>query len=224
MADVGSTTHHRTRNFDYDPAKAVARLRRVDPILGTLIKRVGAFELQSRDQLTPFQTLLRAIVSQQISVKAAASIDRRLRALFPHHYPSPKRLLSLPESELRGAGLSRSKVRSVRDLAQKCLSNVVPNRRVLNGLDDDSIVEQLTCVHGIGRWTVEMLLIFHLGRADVLPVADLGVRKGFMLHRGDEQMPSPKALEAYGECWRPYRSVASWYLWRANYITWETAD
>jgi len=221
MADVGFGSHRRGRGCDYDPRKAVARLRRVDPELGVLIRRVGAYALQSRAHLTPFQALLRAIVYQQLSGHAAASIDRRLRALFPHHYPSPRRLLLLDEDQLRGVGLSRAKVRSARDLAEKSCSALVPNRRALAGMDDDSIIERLTGIRGIGRWTVEMLLIFHLGRADVLPVDDLGVRKGFMLHRGDSELPSPKQLAAYGERWRPYRSVASWYLWRANDIDWD---
>jgi len=198
----------------------VARLRRVDPVLGKLMRRVGAYALQSRAHLTPFQALLRAIVYQQLSGHAAASIDRRLRGLFPHNYPSAKHLLTLSETQLRGVGLSQAKVRSARDLAEKCVSNLIPNRRVLAAMDDEQIIEKIICVRGIGRWTVEMLLIFHLGRADVLPVGDLGVRKGFMLHRSDAEMPTPKDLETYGELWRPYRSVASWYLWRANDIDW----
>ena len=220
MADAGFGGHRRQHNFDYNPRKAVARLRRVDPTLGALIRRIGSFALQSRAHLTPFQALLRAIVYQQLSTRAAASIDRRLHGLFPHNYPSPRHLLTLSDTQLRGVGLSRAKVLSARDLAEKYVSAAIPNRRALAAMDDEQIIEHITCVRGIGRWTVEMLLIFHLGRADVLPVGDLGVRKGFMLHRGEDEMPTPKDLETYGELWRPYRSVASWYLWRANYIDW----
>ncbi len=220
MADVGFGGHRRTHGFNYDPAKAVSQLRRNDPVLGALIRRVGAYGLQSRDHLTPFQALLRAIVYQQLSGYAAASIDRRLCALFPHRYPSAERLLRLSADQLRGVGLSQAKVRSALDLAQKCRDKTIPGRRALAQMDDESIIVQLTKVRGIGRWTVEMLLIFHMGRADILPVGDLGIRKGFMLHRGDKELPEPKDLERHGQCWRPYRSIASWYLWRANDVDW----
>ena len=222
MADAGFGSHRRSHHFDYDPDQAVARLRRIDPDLRALIKRVGPYALQSRAHLTPFQALLRAIVYQMLSTHAAASIDRRLCGLFPHRYPSPKRLLALSDEELRSVGLSKAKVLSAQDLAEKCLSGVVPNRRVLATMDNELIIKQLSTIRGIGTWTAEMLLIFHLGRADVLPVGDLGIRKGFMLHRGDSQMPKPKDLENFGLRWRPYRSVASWYLWQATYLDWNS--
>jgi len=122
--------------------------------------------------------------------------------------------------QARGVGLSGSKVAAVKDLAQKSLDGVVPNRRKLSTMEDEAIIEQLISIRGIGRWTAEMLLIFNLGRADVLPVADLGVRKGYMLHAGDAQMPTLKQLQEHGEHWRPFRSVASWYLWRACELDW----
>ena len=206
--------------YQYDPKAALRHLRRQDKTLAALIKRVGPFTMESRAHLTPFQGLLRAIVYQQLSGLAAGSINRRLQALFPGRRASAKRLLEFDEDTLRGVGLSRSKVASARDLAQKCLDGVVPNRRVLATMDDEAIIEQLVSIRGIGRWTAEMLLIFNLGRADVLPVADLGVRKGYMLHAGDAQMPSVKELQEHGERWRPYRSVASWYLWRATELDW----
>lgn len=208
------------RTLQYQPRAAIRHLRRTDAALARLIRRVGGFNLQSRAHMTPFQVLLRAIVYQQLSGLAAASIERRLKGLFPGRRPNAKRLLALDDELLRDCGLSRSKVASAKDLAEKTVTGVVPNRRALSQMDDEAIVEQLTAIRGIGRWTAEMLLIFHLGRPDVLPVADLGVRKGFMLHRGDAAMPEPKALVEHGECWRPYRSVASWYLWRACELEW----
>jgi len=218
--DAGFGTHGSRPMYRYEPAAAVRHLRRRDRRIAALIARVGPFAMQSRAHLTPFQALLRAIVYQQLSGLAAGSIERRLKALFPGHRPSAQRLLALDDETLRAVGLSRSKVASVRDLAEKCVAGVVPARRALTTMDDEAVVERLTGIRGIGRWTVEMLLIFNMGRPDVLPVGDLGVRKGFMLHRGHAQMPTPKELEAEGECWRPYRSVASWYLWRACELDW----
>jgi len=218
--DVGFGTHGARALYRYDPPAAVRHLRRRDRQLAALMRRVGPFALRSRAHLTPFQALLRAIVYQQLSGLAAGSIDRRLKALFPGRRPSARRLLELDEETLRGVGLSRSKVASVRDLAEKTVAGVVPTRRALDAMDDEAIIERLVGVRGIGRWTVEMLLIFSLGRPDVLPVADLGVRKGYMLHRGHDALPAPKDLLAEGERWRPYRSVASWYLWRACELEW----
>ncbi len=127
---------------------------------------------------------------------------------------TPDALLVLPDDALRGAGLSRNKLAAARDLADKTLDGTVPPLDVLHALPDDEIQRRLCAVRGIGRWTVEMLLIFNMGRPDVLPSTDLGVRKGFQLVTGTEELPAPRALDAHGERWRPYRSVASWYLWR----------
>jgi 3-methyladenine DNA glycosylase/8-oxoguanine DNA glycosylase len=218
--DAGFGTHGSRPLYQYEPAAALRHLRRRDPRIAQLIARVGPFALQSRAHLTPFQALLRAIVYQQLSGLAAGTIDRRLKALFPGNRPSARRLLALDEQTLRAVGLSRSKVASARDLAEKSIAGVVPTRRVLAAMDDAAVIERLIGIRGIGRWTAEMLLIFNMGRPDVLPVGDLGVRKGFMLHRGHEQMPTPGELESEGECWRPYRSVASWYLWRACELEW----
>lgn len=218
--DAGFGSSGNQSLYQYDPKLALRHLRRQDKTLAALIKRVGPFTMESRAHLTPFQGLLRAIVYQQLSGLAAASIDRRLKALFPGKRASAKRLLELDDETLRGVGLSRSKVASVQDLATKALDGVVPNRRQLASMGDEAIVEQLVSIRGIGRWTAEMLLIFNLGRPDVLPVADLGVRKGYMLHVGDDEMPTLNALQAQGERWRPYRSVASWYLWRACELEW----
>ncbi len=202
--------------YPYDAAAAVAHLRTTDRDLAALIRRVGPYRLELRAALTPLQALLRAIVYQQLSGRAAAAIYRRVLAQCPRgRPPSARRLAELPDETLRAAGLSRAKVAAVRDLAAKALDGTVPGRRALARMDDDEIVARLTAVRGVGRWTVEMLLIFHLGRADVLPLDDLGVRKGFRHAYGGDALPRRDELEAAGERWRPYRSVASWYLWRA---------
>ena len=201
----------------YDWDLAVAHLRRRDPALGPFIDIVGPHKpARLRSAETPFATLLRAIVYQQLSGKAAGSIHRRLLDLFPSGRPNARALLALDDAELRAAGLSRSKVLAVRDLATKAAARRLPSRRALDGMDDEAIVERLIEVRGIGRWTVEMLLIFTLSRPDVLPVTDLGVRRGFKVYRGADALPEPADLLAHGEIWRPWRSVASWYLWRTS--------
>lgn len=203
-------------SYAYDPDAAVAALRDADARLGRMIDRIGDFRLRDQSAMTPFQALLRSIIYQQLSGKAAGSIHARVRALFPANRPSPKRLLSLTDDELRGAGLSRGKVLAVRDLAARCLDGTVPRRARLRGMDDEAIIDRLVTVRGIGRWTVEMLLIFNLGRPDVLPVDDLGVRRGFLRTFGGQDLPDAKKMLRRGRRWRPYRSVASWYLWRAS--------
>ena len=204
-------------NAAYDWTRGVAHLRRRDCALDRIIDVVGPRKpARLGSAQTPFATLLRSIVYQQLSGKAAGSIHRRLLDLFPSRRPSARALLALDEAELRAVGLSRSKVLSVRDLAARASARRLPSRRALDALDDASIIERLTEIRGIGRWTVEMLLIFTLDRPDVLPVTDLGIRRGFMVSRGAGELPEPADLLACGEIWRPYRSVASWYLWRAS--------
>lgn len=200
--------------LDYDPAQAVEHLRRVDERLAAAIEQVGPLQIRRRYSCDPFLALLRAIVYQQLSGKAAASIYARVIALLQESGDGPEALLALSDGRLRGAGLSRAKTLAARDLAARTLEGVVPSRSQLDGLDDEAIVERLTSIRGVGRWTVEMLLIFGLGRADVLPATDLGVRKGFQRTHSKTALPPPKALLAFGERWRPYRSAASWYLWR----------
>ena len=204
-----------TASYDWD--QALAHLRRRDRALGRVIDVIGPRKpARLGSAQTPFATLLRSIVYQQLSGKAAGTIHRRLRDLFPGRRPSARALLALDDAALRAAGLSRSKVLSVRDLAARAAARQLPSRRALDAMDDEAIIERLIEVRGVGRWTVEMLLIFTLGRPDVLPVTDLGVRRGFMVCRGDEVLPEPADLLAHGEIWRPYRSAASWYLWRAS--------
>ncbi len=202
----------------YDPDLAIEQLSAVDAKLAKLIDRVGPFAMPTREAMSPFEMLLHAIVYQQISTKAAASIHARLTALFPRGKPGPRRLQKLSDEDLRGAGMSRPKLRAARDLADKALDGTVPSRSRLDNMDDEAVIARLIQIRGIGQWSAEMMLIFQLGRPDVLPVTDLGVRKGFQLSHGGRELPETKKLLRYGERWRPYRSVASWYLWRANYL------
>jgi len=172
--------------------------------------------LKPRVRRSPFESLARAIAYQQLHDKAAASILKRFIALFPgRRFPKPDELLAMNSRSIRAAGFSRSKIMALSDLSEKALDGTVPTRRVIEMLDDEAIVEQLIAVRGIGRWTVEMLLIFHLGRLDVLPAGDFGLRNGFRIAYGRRMAPTPNALLRYGERWKPYRTVASWYLWRA---------
>ncbi len=203
--------------YPYDAERAVSALCGADRALGRLIGQVGPYRLELRRSLTPFQALLRSIVYQQLSGRAAAAIYARVLALCPRgRPPSARQVARLSDQALRGAGLSGAKIAAIRDLAEKSLAGQVPRRDVLARMDDETIVGCLTEVRGIGRWTVEMLLIFHLGRPDVLPVSDLGVRKGFQIAYGTDALPDGRDLHDAGERWRPYRSVASWYLWRAT--------
>lgn len=199
----------------FDPEEAVRQLSAADPTLAGLMEAVGPFALEVRRLRDPFEALARNIVYQQLHASAAAAIHGRVLALFGGVL-TPGDVLGTPEESLRGAGLSAAKLAALRDLAAKTADGTVPGLARLRRMTDEEIVERLTRVRGIGRWTVEMLLIFRLGRPDVLPVGDFAVRKGFALAYGKKESPKPKELELYGECWRPFRTVASWYMWRAN--------
>jgi DNA-3-methyladenine glycosylase II len=195
---------------------AIRHLSRVDPVMRRLIRDVGPFALIPKVRRTPFESLARAIAFQQLHEKAAESILKRFIALFPgRRFPRPAELLTAHADAIRGAGFSGAKVLALRDLAAKTLDGTVPTGREIKTLDDDAIVERLVEVRGIGRWTVEMLLIFQLGRPDVLPVDDFGVRNGFRIAYRRRTMPMPKEVLRYGERWKPYRTTAAWYLWRA---------
>lgn len=201
--------------LQYKPNTAKQYLKRHDPVMADLIKRVGHFQIETEFELSPFEALLRAIVYQQLSGKAAGTIHGRVLKLFKGAV-TPRKLLNRDYDTLRSAGLSNNKVLAVQDLAAKTIDGTVPTIEVLQSLDNDDIVERLTSVRGIGQWTVEMMLIFKLGRANVLPVADLGVRKGYQLAYNTEELPTAAELLEAGGTWAPYRSVASWYLWRAT--------
>ena len=198
----------------FDPVLAIAQLRAADAALARVIDEIGPFRMQLKPAPSVFAALAEAIVYQQLNGKAAAAIFARLSALFPRGRPTAGRLLRISEEKLRGAGLSRSKLLSLRDLAQKAEDGTIPTLAEIQGMADETIIERLSEVRGIGRWTAEMLLIFRLGRPDVLPVDDYGVRKGFAIVFDKNGLPSPKELATYGARWQPYRTVASWYLWR----------
>lgn len=201
----------------YDRAAAVAHLSGRDPRLGALLERVGPCRLEISPRHSPYEFLCESIAYQQLNGRAAATIFGRFCGLFGRRSraPAPGLIDGSAIELLRTAGLSQAKSLAIKDLAAKTLAGVVPGRAALARLDDEAIVERLIQVRGIGRWTVEMFLIFGLGRPDVLPVDDYGVRKGYQRAFRKRRPPEPKELLAWGERWRPYRSVASWYLWRA---------
>src|SRR2546423_15038081 len=196
--------------------KAIDHLARTDPRFAALISRSRRFDVAANELVRPFDALAESIAYQQLNGKAAATIWGRVRALYgKRKWLDPAEVLKTPDEKLRGAGLSRSKVAALKDLAAKTLDGTVPTRRELVKMSDEEIIERLTKVRGIGRWTVEMLLLFDLGRLDVWPVADYGVQKGFAKTFGRRKLPTPKQFQKIGEKWRPYRSVAAWYFWRA---------
>ena len=202
----------------FDLEQAVETLRASDPKLARLIAHVGPCRLQLKSTPSIFAALAESIVYQQLHGKAAATIFARVRALFPRARGAltAAQISSASEAALRGAGLSNAKFLALRDLAERCQQGSIPTLAQIQKLDDEAIIERLTEVRGIGRWTVEMLLMFRLGRPDVLPVDDYGVRKGFSIAFGTAELPSKAELEARAKRWKPYRTVASWYLWRAT--------
>ena len=202
------------KQFDLDIA--CETLSQADAVMAQLIDTLPPMQVQARRQSSSFAALLRAISGQQLSVKAAATIHGRVLDLFDAREPDPQAALQLDDDALRGAGLSRNKVLSGQDLAAKFLDGTVPELAQFEALDDAQIIERLIAVRGIGRWTAEMLLIFQLGRPDVLPVDDLGVQRGYQIAYSKRQKPTPKVLAKIGRKWAPYRSVAAWYLWRAS--------
>lgn len=198
-------------------AKIIRHLSAADPVLGGVIAAAGRYGLKAEGTHPTFRSLASAIAHQQLNGTAAATILGRFEKLCGGDggFPTPDAVLAASDTALRGVGFSGAKVAALKDLATKTLAGVVPDGAELVALDDAAIVERLTQVRGIGRWTVEMMLIFQLGRGDVLPVDDFGVRNGFRLAYGLKGLPKPKALAAYGERWAPHRSAAAWYLWRA---------
>jgi DNA-3-methyladenine glycosylase II len=203
-------------------AEILAHLSKADPVMRQLVRRVGPLTLQPDTRRTPFQSLVRAVANQQLNGKAAETILGRFIALFPgRRFPMPEDLAGVDDDRLRACGFSRAKVAAIRDIAAKSVSGIIPTSRQIARLSDDAIVERLTEARGVGRWTVEMLLIFQLGRPDVLPVDDFGVRNGYRLAYRQAEMPKPKELLAIGEKWRPHRSAAAWYLWRATELDWD---
>lgn len=220
------------RSPRYDVALAIQELTAADPKLGRLIARAGPFSMKLASTQSPFEALLESIIYQQLHGKAAAAIHRRLIESFALGaevgldlaHPSPQHILDCPNEQLRAAGLSHNKALSIRDLAAKTIDGTVPTLARIRRMSDEEIIEHLTQVRGIGRWTVEMMLIFRLGRPNVLPVDDYGVRKGFALtftglkpgqKVTPDLLPKPDVMQRRARRWQPWCSVASWYLWRA---------
>jgi len=200
--------------------KGRTHLLRADPLLARLLEQVGPYRLEVEPLTSVYEALTRSIVYQQLTGKAAATIHGRLCQVGDAPAggrvpPSPSSVLGLDDSVLRGVGLSGGKVRALKDLAARVDNGSLPDATALGHLDDDAIVAALTAVRGIGPWSVHMLLMFRLGRPDVLPVADYGVQKGFQQTFGLADLPSPGMLALQAERWRPHRTMASWYLWRA---------
>jgi DNA-3-methyladenine glycosylase II len=195
-------------------AEALKHLRR-DPVLKPVIKEIGPCTLRPVRR-EPYEALVRAIAHQQVHGRAAEAILGRFIALYPgHDFPPAAAVLTTPVEAMRGCGLSGSKVAAIRDIAEKAVGGLVPTRKTAARLSDEALIERLVAIRGVGRWTVEMLLIFTLGRPDVLPVDDFGVREGWRVATGAEAQVKPKELAAIGEAWAPWRSIAAWYLWRA---------
>lgn len=207
----------RLDGLGFDPDLACQYLAASDPALAQLMALVGPFSMRPAPGHSLFRVLVQSIVYQQLTGRAAATILGRVTGLFaPKRFPTPRDLLEIAPERLRAVGLSTAKTAALRDLAARTLDGTVPSLARVRRMEDEEIVTRLTAVRGIGRWTVEMFLIFKLGRPDVLPLGDLGVRKGFARTFGKrKQLPEPRAMSRRGERWRPYRSVASWYLWRA---------
>jgi DNA-3-methyladenine glycosylase II len=228
----------RTQAPPYDVEAALTHLRAVDPKLGKLIDRVGPYRVRISAKQSPFEALVEAIIYQQVHGKAAAAIHGRLLAGFSdlahmadprepmqHRHPTPEELLECPNEQLRAAGLSAAKALALRDLAAKTIDGTVPTLAKIRKMPDDAIIEHLTQVRGIGVWTVQMMLIFRLGRPDVLPTGDFAVRKGFALtFQGlkptqkvtPDLLATAAQIERRAKKWQPWRSVASWYMWRAT--------
>jgi DNA-3-methyladenine glycosylase II len=205
-----------TTKLPFDHIKAHAHLSGLDKRLARLIEKTGTFHFKLDTCDSVYESLLEAITHQSISGKAAATIFGRIKMLGTEgRCPTPQQILAATDLTLREAGLSYAKAASMKDLAQKTIEGIVPTIEEAHALSDEELVTRLISVKGIGAWTVEMFLMFRLGRPDVLPIHDYGVQKGFALTYGKKFMPKPRELAAFGERWRPYRTVASWYMWRA---------
>ncbi|HXQ27132.1 MAG TPA: hypothetical protein VN822_12035 [Candidatus Acidoferrales bacterium] len=205
-----------TSSHPFDHHAAIAHLSKADRRLASLIEKSKEFRLNIEEEETPYESLLEAITHQSIAGKAAKVIFDRIRALGSNgRCPTPEELLRVRKPKLRKAGLSHAKIAAVRDLAQKTIEGVVPTLEEAEKMSDQELVDRLISVRGIGAWTVEMFLIFRLGRPDVLPIHDYGVQKGFAITYRKKSIPKPRELAEFGERWRPYRTVASWYMWRA---------
>ncbi len=218
-AAASALAKKKKKPYPFNHLAAVRHLRRCDKKFEVLIGRVGRFRMEMDTHPSPYEALMEAIVYQQLNGKAAGTIFGRVKdRVGGGNIPTPAQILAASDETLRGAGLSRQKLAAIRDLAQKTLDGVVPSLAEVELLADEEIVTRLTAVRGVGVWTVHMMLIFRLGRPDVLPTLDYGVQQGFQLAYKKRKLPKPKELQAFGEKWRPYRSIASWYLWQAVHL------
>ena len=200
---------------DYE--KAIRHLRK-DPIMKEAIRLGGKYDMKLRGEKTLVHALVHAVAHQQIHGKAALNILGRFVALFPDgvkKFPTPEMIVEKSLDDLRAVGFSQAKALSILEIAKAGVEGRIPRPRDTKKLTDQQIIERLVVLRGVGQWTVEMLLIFTLGRMDVLPVGDFAIREGFKIIKGSRKQPTPKALALYGMRWAPYRSVASWYLWRS---------
>jgi 3-methyladenine DNA glycosylase/8-oxoguanine DNA glycosylase len=202
--------------FGFDPRRAVAHLRKADPVLAEVIATVGPFDMQLKASRSLFGALAEAIVYQQLSNKAAATIYGRVEALYPRatNGLTPSHIQHTADDKLRRVGLSRGKVLALRDLADRVVQRQLPTLEEARLLDDAALLERLIEVRGIGRWTAEMVLMFRLGRPDVLPVDDYSLRKAYATAFRKRNLPSQEVLTKAAEKWRPFRTVACWYLWQ----------
>lgn len=211
-----SRKRSRKPSYGYEPAAALAHLRQADPELAAVIERVGPYALELHETASLFEAMLRSIVYQQLHGKAAASILARVRAeLERHGGVTAEATTRASDKVLRAAGLSRNKLLAIRDLAARCLDATVPTFAEAHKLPDEELIERLTAVRGIGPWTVHMLMIFHLGRPDVMPTGDFAIRLAFKKLYRKRKDPKPEHIVKHARRWQPYRSVASWYLWRS---------
>ena len=202
--------------LSFNTDEAVSALRASDAQMADLITRVGPFELVLTDEWSPFQALVRSVIFQQISTHAGRAIQGRLFSLYDDSAPEPDAVLQTTPEELRAVGLSQAKEKTIRNLAVHAADGTLPDQAAMEKLTDEEIIETLTLHRGIGIWTAQMLLIFNLGRPDVWPVTDLGIRRGYKIAYDLDELPMPSELRASGDRWKPFRSIASWYLWRAN--------
>jgi DNA-3-methyladenine glycosylase II len=197
-------------------SEALRHLRRVDPVMAQLIRRAGPYLVKAERGTGAYEALVEAVAHQQLTGKAARTILGRFYALYGTDCcPEPARLVGTPDEALRGCGFSRAKSAALKDIAAKALDGTIPPRRALARMKDAAIIARLIEARGVGRWTVEMFLMFTLGRPDVLPVDDYGIQNGYRIAYGKPRLPKPKALAKFGERWAPYRTTAAWYLWRA---------
>ena len=197
-------------------AAALKHLAAADPVMARLIAEIGPCELEHGPWRSPFQSLVQAVAHQQLNGTAANTILTRFKKLFPRRrFPRPEDLANISDEALRACGFSFAKIAAIRDIAAKALDGTIPSSREIAKLSDEEIIERLTAARGVGRWTVEMLLIFQLGRQDILPADDFGVRNGFRIAYKKRDMPKPKILLQFGKRWRPHATTAAWYLWRA---------